>query len=65
MVRSTDRTTALATAAGVELVVGDFDDKASIERALRGIERAFLLHDSTERAEEQQRGLWRRPAAPG
>ena len=57
MVRSTDRTTELATAAGVELVVGDFDDKASIERALRGIERAFLLTNSTERAEEQQRGF--------
>jgi uncharacterized protein YbjT (DUF2867 family) len=39
---------------GVETVAGNFDDPASIERALDGIERAFLVTNSTERAEDQQ-----------
>lgn len=39
----------------VEPVLGDFDDAASLTAALSGVERAFLLTPSTERAEEQQR----------
>src|SRR3712207_2415901 len=57
MVRSRDRATALAALAGVEVGVGDFDDPASVERALRGIEKAFLLTDSSERAEARQRAF--------
>ncbi|HET9503611.1 MAG TPA: SDR family oxidoreductase [Hymenobacter sp.] len=44
----------LAAIAGAEVVPGDFDDPASLQRALTGIERAFLLTNSTEQAEAQQ-----------
>jgi uncharacterized protein YbjT (DUF2867 family) len=38
----------------VEYVTADFDDPASVRRALEGIERVFLVTNSTERVEEQQ-----------
>jgi uncharacterized protein YbjT (DUF2867 family) len=38
----------------VEFVMGDFDDAATIRRALDGVERAFLVTNSSDRAEEQQ-----------
>ena len=53
MVRSHDEATHLP--ARVASTVGDFDDAASLEGALAGVERAFLLTPSTERAEEQQK----------
>lgn len=34
---------------------GDFNDPASVEKALQGIERAFLLTNSSPQAEQQQR----------
>ena len=52
MIRPTDDGSGLP--AGIEAVPGDFDDAVSLERALAGVERAFLLTPSTERAEEQQ-----------
>ena len=39
---------------GVEYVTADFEDPVSIRRALDGIERAFLVTNSSERAEAQQ-----------
>ncbi len=57
MVRAPDKATALAALPGAELVAGDFDDAASLARALDGAERAFLLTPSTERAEAQQRAF--------
>ena len=39
---------------GITAVAGDFDDESSLLKALAGVERAFLLTPSTERAEEQQ-----------
>lgn len=39
---------------GVEIVYGDFDDPKSMEEACSGVERAFLLTNSTEDAEQQQ-----------
>jgi uncharacterized protein YbjT (DUF2867 family) len=39
---------------GVEIVTGDFNDEKSVTEALRGIERAFLLTNSSEQAETQQ-----------
>ena len=39
---------------GITAVQGDFDDDASLDRALAGVERAFLLTPSTEHAEAQQ-----------
>jgi uncharacterized protein YbjT (DUF2867 family) len=38
----------------VQFVQGDFDDPESMQRACAGVERAFLLTNSTERAEQQQ-----------
>ena len=38
----------------VEFVQGDFDDADSIRRACSGVEQAFLLSNSIERAEQQQ-----------
>jgi uncharacterized protein YbjT (DUF2867 family) len=57
MVRSRDRAKALDGLAGVELTIGDFDDSSTIERALQGIEKAFLLTNSSERAEARQRAF--------
>ena len=52
MVRATISTGELP--AGITPVKGDFDDEGSLERALSGVERAFLLTPSSEHAEEQQ-----------
>jgi uncharacterized protein YbjT (DUF2867 family) len=41
--------------AGVQAVIADFDDPASIAAALAGVGRAYLVTPSSERAEEQQR----------
>jgi uncharacterized protein YbjT (DUF2867 family) len=49
MARSPER--ARKTLAGAELVTGDFDDSRSIDRALEGVDRTFLLTASSERAE--------------
>jgi uncharacterized protein YbjT (DUF2867 family) len=38
----------------VQFVQGDFEDVESMRRACSGIDRAFLLTNSTERTEEQQ-----------
>src|SRR4029077_18598380 len=38
----------------VQFVEGDFDDCDSMRRACAGVERAFLLSNSTERAKQQQ-----------
>jgi uncharacterized protein YbjT (DUF2867 family) len=38
----------------VEVVKGDFEDADSIRQACTGVDRAFLLTNSTQRAEEQQ-----------
>src|SRR6516162_10426603 len=45
------------TLPGVEFMTGDFDDPGSIRRALEGIQRAFLVTNSSERAEAQQLGF--------
>ena len=54
LVRSLPAAAALQGQPGVELVVGDLDDPASLAPGLAGVERAFLLTNSTERAEQQQ-----------
>jgi uncharacterized protein YbjT (DUF2867 family) len=41
----------------IEFVQGDFDDGDSLQRACSGVEQAFLLSNSTERAEQQQIGF--------
>ena len=54
MVRDAGNAGELARMPGVEIVEGDFDDAGSLRGALVGVERAFLLTPSTERAEERQ-----------
>jgi uncharacterized protein YbjT (DUF2867 family) len=54
MVRSKDSAGGVAALKGVEIAVGDFDRPDSLSRALDGIEKTFLLTNSSERAEEQQ-----------
>ena len=39
---------------GVEFVTADFDDLASVSRALEGVQSAFLVTNSSERTETQQ-----------
>ncbi len=55
MVRKPEDVEALSGKAGIEAVVGDFDDEQSVSKALSGVERAFLLTPSSERAETQQK----------
>jgi len=43
LVRSQAKASAIASLPGVELVEGDFDNPASLEAALQGIEKAFML----------------------
>jgi uncharacterized protein YbjT (DUF2867 family) len=54
MVRSPEAAQKIDAPAGAEIVVGDFNDSAAISRALVGIERSFLLTNSSEQAEAQQ-----------
>ena len=39
---------------GVEIATADFDQPESIRRALEGVDRAFLVTNSSERVEIQQ-----------
>jgi uncharacterized protein YbjT (DUF2867 family) len=54
MVRSDAAAEKLSGLTGIAPVTGDFDDAASLDRALQGVQRAFLLTNSTERSESQQ-----------
>jgi uncharacterized protein YbjT (DUF2867 family) len=54
LVRSPEAAQKIDALAGAELVAGDFNDSATIARALAGVDRAFLLTPSSERAEAQQ-----------
>lgn len=47
----------LASLPGVRVVEGDFDDEGSLERALQGVGRAFLVTNSSERTEGQQKAF--------
>lgn len=53
MVRNRDRASAIAVP-HVEVVSGDFDHPETLLGALAGVERAFLLTNSSERAQAQQ-----------
>lgn len=54
LVRSLENAKKLAQLDDAELVVGDLNDPESLVRALDGIERAFLLTNSSEQAETLQ-----------
>lgn len=57
MVRSEKDAEAIAGLPFAETVNGDFNDPDSIAHALQGIEKAFLLTNSTEETERQQIGF--------
>ncbi|MDR6569415.1 SDR family oxidoreductase [Chitinophaga ginsengisegetis] len=55
MVRTTDHlANTIAALPGAEIVTGDFNDANSLALALKGIERAFLLTNSSEEAGKLQ-----------
>jgi uncharacterized protein YbjT (DUF2867 family) len=54
MVRALKDADAFSALKGAEVVIGDFDKAESLGDALQGVERAFLLTNSSERAEGQQ-----------
>jgi uncharacterized protein YbjT (DUF2867 family) len=54
MIRSIKDAEPFSSLEGAEVVVGDFDDIETLAHALQGVERAFLLTNSSERAETQQ-----------
>jgi uncharacterized protein YbjT (DUF2867 family) len=54
MVRSPEAARKVEGLAGAELAAGDFNDSASVARALAVIDRAFLLTPSSKLAEAQQ-----------
>jgi uncharacterized protein YbjT (DUF2867 family) len=57
MVRPGKTPADLAGTPGVTLVEGDFDDPDSLRTALEGVDRAFLLTNSSERTEQQQKNF--------
>jgi uncharacterized protein YbjT (DUF2867 family) len=57
LVRSSDRAMAIADLPGVELMIGDLRDHASMRYALSGVERAFLVTSSSEEAQSLQSGF--------
>jgi len=57
MVRALKDTKSSAVSEVAETVLGDFNDEETVAEALQGIERAFLLTNSTEQAETQQSSL--------
>lgn len=57
MVRSFENTESLASLEGAEIVLGDFTNAASLSNALVGIEKAFLLTNSSETAEQLQQNF--------
>ena len=54
MVRSMEHAQGLIGRDGVDVVVGDFDRAETLRAVLKGIDRAFLVTNSSERAEQQQ-----------
>lgn len=54
MVRSVEAARRLPALQNAELVTGDFNDKQALANALSGIDKAFLLTNSSAQAEAQQ-----------
>lgn len=65
MVRSSSDDSPFQGRAGIRVVRGDFDDPTSLEQALSGVDRAFLLTNSSERTEQQQLAFVRAAASAG
>jgi uncharacterized protein YbjT (DUF2867 family) len=54
MVRSLEDAREIASLPGADLIQGNFDDPQSVKKAVEGIEKVFLLTNSSEKAEKQQ-----------
>jgi uncharacterized protein YbjT (DUF2867 family) len=54
MVRKRNQVTTAKSDRQLEFVEANFDDEASLRRAMSGVQRAFLVTNSSERVEEQQ-----------
>jgi uncharacterized protein YbjT (DUF2867 family) len=54
MVRKKSEIMSATPACGLEFVEADFEDAASLRRALSGVQRAFLVTNSSDRVEERQ-----------
>lgn len=54
LVRNAERAHTFSSLKNAEIIEGDFSDVQSIERALKGIDKAFLLTNSSEEAETLQ-----------
>ncbi len=54
MVRAMKEAKPLADLEGAEIVLGDFNDEKTVANAMKNMERAFLLTNSSEQAETQQ-----------
>ena len=65
MVRSKINANELLDIQGTEIIEGDFNDPESLKNALKGIEKAFLLTNSSELAEKQQRNFIEAAAITG
>jgi uncharacterized protein YbjT (DUF2867 family) len=50
---------------GVEFAIADFDDPPTVRRALEGVDRVFLVTNSSERAEAQQLSFVEQARAAG
>lgn len=57
LVRSSKGADAVRALRGSEIAVGNFNDSRSIADALDGVDRAFLLTNSSDQAEAQQAGF--------
>src|SRR4051794_22110019 len=64
-VRAMVRSAASAQRVGVPAVVADFDDRAAVAEALRGVDAAYLVTPSSERAQAQQERFAEAAARPG
>ena len=65
LVRPGSQSAAFEGQVGVDVVAGDFEDRASLQRALENVDRAFLLTPSSERAQAQQLGFVETAQAEG
>ncbi|AUD06081.1 SDR family oxidoreductase [Spirosoma pollinicola] len=54
MIRSAKDRYKLADLPGIDIVEGNFDEAASLSRALAGMEKAFLVTNSSEHTQQQQ-----------
>src|SRR5262249_43814032 len=55
LVRATDKQHTFSE--GAEIIQGDLADQAVVRKALQGIDKAFLLTNSSEQAEQLQSGF--------